>query len=747
MPKVALTGGAYQARSVIASAQRSVNLFMEPMPEGQSEPTPAAHYPTPGLRKLATLPEAPIRGIYQAKTGGVFVVAGSGVYSINTGDWSATKLGSITAGLRTPVSMADNTLDLVIVDGTANGWHVTLAGNAFAPVVQAGTVPPVAASANDAIIAGRARYTSFTAPYDALVSRLTVTLVNGYAGHMKCSIFDNAGAVSGSANELTNPATGSNAFTFAHPVSVSKGATYWVGFVSDQTLGTWSVGAGTTAGRASTTAYKDFPVANAVSTATNPLIVTVDVATDPAGAFAGATRVDYLDTYLLFNKPGTPQFYSSDSLALTFDPLWFANKSAYSDTLQTLIVAKRDIWLIGEISTEVWVNVGKPDFPFETQADVFIDHGTPAKYSIAGYDNAVFWLASDRAGQGIVIQGSGYQAKRVSTYAIEAEIGGYGKISDAIGFCYQLAGHAFYVLTFPSADRTWCYDIGTGHWHEWVWLDANGAEHRHRANCCWNVNGVPVVGDWQNGNLYALDLNALTDDGRPIKRLRSFPHLLKDGKRMFYRQFLADLETGTAPLAIDTTSVSTFLACTFTAADGTALADYSADGPGAVWSEVAGTGNASIFGGRLVGNNGASTWQAAGVPPVADYSVRFKVIPPDYATVTSGQELHAIARATGPAAGYRVTVSTDGTQYTLTLDVAGGSGSISVSMGTISSGYYTVWLRMLGSAIRAQVQRSVDALWLRDDGSWRTDPGTNAARLTDTIYTAAGRVMIGGTWP
>lgn len=33
--KQALTGGAYQARSVIASAQRSVNLFSEPMPQGQ----------------------------------------------------------------------------------------------------------------------------------------------------------------------------------------------------------------------------------------------------------------------------------------------------------------------------------------------------------------------------------------------------------------------------------------------------------------------------------------------------------------------------------------------------------------------------------------------------------------------------------------------------------------------------------------------------------------------------------------
>ena len=72
----------------------------------------------------------------------------------------------------------------------------------------------------------------------------------------------------------------------------------------------------------------------------------------------------------------------------------------------------------------------------------------------------------------------------------------------------------------------------------------NGAEHRHRANCCWPVNDTVVVGDWQNGNLYALDNRVFTDDRQPIKRVRSFPHMLADGKRVFYRQFLADVECG-----------------------------------------------------------------------------------------------------------------------------------------------------------------------------------------------------------
>jgi hypothetical protein len=373
------------------------------MPEAQGEPMPAAHYPTPGLRLLSSIGPGPIRGIRQSTTGATYCVSGSNVYLVDTTAWTGTLLGTITAGLRTPVSMADNGLDMAIVDGTANGWHITLVGNVFAPI-------------------------------------------------------DNA-----------------------------------------------------------------------------------------SGTFYGADRVDFLDTYLLFNKPNTPQFYSSDSLSLTFDPLWFANKESYSDLLQTLVVAKRNIWLFGAVSTEVWANVGKPDFPFESQGDVFIDHGVVAKYSVAEYDNGVFWLSRDRQGQGIVIMGAGYQTKRVSTYAIEAEIAGYERISDAIGYCYQLSGHAFYVLIFPRADKTWSYDITTGLWHEWVWIDANGDEHRHRSNCYWPCNGTPVVGDWQNGNLYALDQRVFTDNGMPIKRLRSFPHIVADGKRVFHRSFIADMSAGDGP--------------------------------------------------------------------------------------------------------------------------------------------------------------------------------------------------------
>jgi hypothetical protein len=265
-------------------------------------------------------------------------------------------------------------------------------------------------------------------------------------------------------------------------------------------------------------------------------------------AFYGADRVAYIDTYFLFNKPGTPQFYSSDSNSLTFDSLWFANKVAYADHLVTLAVAHREIWLLGQTTSEVWIDAGAPQFPFQAMQGVFIDYGCAAKHSVARVDNALFWLGRDRSGQGIVLRGAAYEAKRISTFAIENAIADYGVISDAIGYTYQQRGHVFYRLIFPRANKAWGVDISTDppQWHELAWIDDSGVEHRHRGNCHAFCYGVNVVGDWQNGNLYALDMDVYTDNGSPIKRVRGFPHLVQDGKRVSYRQFIADMEVGRA---------------------------------------------------------------------------------------------------------------------------------------------------------------------------------------------------------
>lgn len=274
---------------------------------------------------------------------------------------------------------------------------------------------------------------------------------------------------------------------------------------------------------------------------------TVDLAThafaaiaDPA--FYGSNFVEFVDTFLVFNKPDTNIFYTSDSNAVTFDPLFFASKTGYADKIRSIAIQQRQIWLIGAQTTaEIWFNAGGADFPFQIMPGPFVEHGVVATYSVAKQGGSVFWLSRDLSGTYIVVQTNNYKAERISTPAQEYEFSTYGDVSDAVAFCYEQQGHTFYWLKFPAAGKDWVYDLSTQLWHErFYW---NGAsEESHRANCAAYAYNVNVVGDRENGQLYQLDPAAFTDFGDDIKRVRGFPHMMQDGNRVFYTSFVADMQ-------------------------------------------------------------------------------------------------------------------------------------------------------------------------------------------------------------
>lgn len=401
--KIPLVIGAYEARSILADAQKSINLYQETNPK--DSPFPFTLYPTPGLDLLTTAPvTGPVRATYTASNGNFYVVVGNRVYTVSTA-YVWTLLGTITSSSGY-VSMIDNTLACVIVDGSANGWAIKLSDNSF-------------------------------------------------------------GSVS----------------------------------------------------------------------ATN---------------FFGANRVDYIDTYLIFNRPGTNQWYFTYSNATyeqliggtAFDPLDIAAKTGGNDNIATLAVMHREVWLAGVATSEVWFDAGLAEFAFQAMPGAFVEHGCTAAGSIAKYDLALYWLGQDAAGNSIVFEGAQYRVRRISTHAIEKEISAYAQKADALGFTYQQEGHIFYVLTFPSANATWVYDIGEQQWHRRAWMDENGGLNRWRPNCFAQFNNQLVVGDYENGNLYGLNLETYTDNGEPIVRIRSFPHITQENDRMIHRSMIVAMEVG-----------------------------------------------------------------------------------------------------------------------------------------------------------------------------------------------------------
>jgi hypothetical protein len=261
---------------------------------------------------------------------------------------------------------------------------------------------------------------------------------------------------------------------------------------------------------------------------------------------SGVTRVTYQDGYFAVAGNGTQKFYISKlSDGSSWNGLDYASAEGSPDNTIGIISDHRELWLFGKNSTEIWVNTGNATFPFERTGNAFIEQGCASGASVAKIDNSVFWLGSDDRGDGIVYRANGYTPQRISTHALEFAIQSYSVISDAMGFTYQQEGHSFYVLTFPTASKTWVYDISTGVWHERAYMNQNtGVLSRWRVNCHVMFNGMNVVFDYANGKMYQLDMDTYTEDGDYIYRLRSSIDNENMQDRVFYELLEIDLETG-----------------------------------------------------------------------------------------------------------------------------------------------------------------------------------------------------------
>jgi hypothetical protein len=263
--------------------------------------------------------------------------------------------------------------------------------------------------------------------------------------------------------------------------------------------------------------------------------------------FPGAVTVCYLDGYFVFNEPNSQKMWVTTLLdGTSIDPLEFASTEGSPDGLLAVVSNFREVWAFGTNSIEVWYDSGATDFPLQRIQGAFNELGCAAPYSIAKMDNGLFWLGRDRRGQGIVYRANGYQGQRISTHAVEWQIQQYGDMSDAIAYTYQQDGHSFYVLIFPTANTTWVYDAATQAWHERAGF-VDGEFTRHRSNCQMAFNNKIVVGDFENGNIYAFDLDVYADNGQIQKWLRTWralPTGQNNLKRTAHHSLQLDCETG-----------------------------------------------------------------------------------------------------------------------------------------------------------------------------------------------------------
>jgi hypothetical protein len=260
-----------------------------------------------------------------------------------------------------------------------------------------------------------------------------------------------------------------------------------------------------------------------------------------------ATTVTFLDGYFIFTITDSDRIYYTDLYdGTTVTVTNFFTLEGNPDEAVSIISDQRELFGFGDKTLEVWYNSGDTDNTFQRFQGGFKQMGCVAPFTAQKLDNGIAWLTKNERGDAMVATlGEGYAPRFISTPEVSYQLSKYSTVSDAFAYTYQDEGHEFYVLTFPTEQRTWVYDVSTQEWHQRAHTINGTFPHRERYNCHVFAFGKHLMGDFSNGKIYQLDSTVGKIESTRIPRERTSPDVTNEEKRVRISEFHLDMEEGT----------------------------------------------------------------------------------------------------------------------------------------------------------------------------------------------------------
>lgn len=294
-----------------------------------------------------------------------------------------------------------------------------------------------------------------------------------------------------------------------------------------------------------------------------------------ANAPSSTPVIVFIDGYVFgFDPGGAIGTFRHSNLndVTTWDAADVYTAEGSPDALVTLGVNNRKLWVFGSKSFEVWYNRGGDNVTAPTWERVqgtFKNIGCGAQFSVSSIRGQIFWLGASKDGEHIIwMSGDGYQPIQISTKAKETKMAAMTTVSDATSFTVEYQGHFFYVLTFPTGNETFVYNITENEWQDWNYRNVTtGEQERQRAVNHVFFNRKSYVGDYENGKVYELSKTTYTDDGNPITWERYFPHFHDSQVHLIWWSLQLDILTGSS----ESLETVTQLSGTATIDEGTSL--------------------------------------------------------------------------------------------------------------------------------------------------------------------------------
>lgn len=170
------------------------------------------------------------------------------------------------------------------------------------------------------------------------------------------------------------------------------------------------------------------------------------------------TDICSVNNYLLIGCT-TGRVYYLEPNSWTIDSLNYFTAESLPDGLIGIQQVRGNIYLFGQLSTEIWQmtgNVGSDGstLPFSKAVGMDLQRGAISKYAIILLDNTVMWIGND----GIIYRAD-TTPQRISTFNIEQQI---RDSSWHYFWNYYYRGHSFLVMRLDS--KTLVFDVATQQW-------------------------------------------------------------------------------------------------------------------------------------------------------------------------------------------------------------------------------------------------------------------------------------------
>ena len=280
--------------------------------------------------------------------------------------------------------------------------------------------------------------------------------------------------------------------------------------------------------------------------------VTVTEITD--ADFRPSSSVVFKDGFFVFSaSDGKTFFHSAINDPFSYNALEFGSAEVSADLIVSLHVNRNELYVLGELTFELFQNVGGTGFVFQRINGATMTRGSFTKYGTLEFDGTFVFIGGGVNERVSVWRATGASSsQKISTDAIDTQIQKFNKeeISNAFTTTYSQDGQLLAIFTFESTridSKTFVYNAtasafsGRSVWFE---MQSGLTDNSWRCNTIVKAYGKLLCGDSNDGRIGEFDKSVFDEYEENIFQQMATAPFSQNGTTLFAGEFEATFEAG-----------------------------------------------------------------------------------------------------------------------------------------------------------------------------------------------------------